>query len=218
MTPISATGWNRDIVIENTATAPFGDYALPFDTFNNWAWYERNLPGSTKGLPVGGTFVSLLDATLVQFQPYNQNNALFLDVSSPTGTLTIDPADQREYETIAIFASSSNQGGLGSMVITFTDSTTHGPVNFNAQDWFNVTTNNALNNLGRANTVSSTIDDGSASNPRIYQTTLNLGALGLNTSASRASPSPSPMSAGSQNTVVMAISGCLRSPNSTRWA
>jgi hypothetical membrane protein len=208
MTPIAATGWNRDVVIENTAVAPFGDYAQPFDTFNNWAWYERNLPGSTKGLPVGGTFVSLLDGTMVQFQPYNQNNALFLDVPNPTGTLTLAPADQREYETIAVFASSSNQGGTGTLTITFTDSSTVGPLNFNAQDWFNVTTNNALNNLGRANTVSNAIDDASAGNPRIYQTTINLGALGLNTRRVQSITFTKPNVGGaSQNTVVMALSG-----------
>ncbi len=207
MTPISATGWNRDVVVENTGVSPYGSLAQPFDTFNNWSLYERNLPATTKGLPVGGTFNSVLDGTMVQLQPYDALNALFLDSFVPTDSLILDPADQIPYEMISVFASSSNGGGVGSLVITFTDTTTFGPINFNAQDWFFVTTNNALNNLGRMNLTTDIADDGSAGNPRIYQTNINLAALGLSSSAIASIEFTKPAGGGAQNTIVLALSG-----------
>lgn len=208
-TPIAASGWNRDIVVENTATNPYSGFAQSFDTFNNWSWYERGTGTSTKGLPIGGTFTSVSDATIQgQFQPYNGNNALFLDVNAPTGTLTVDVAGRRPYEVLVIFASSSNQGGTGTMVVQFTDGTSSSSISFNAQDWFNVTTNNALNNLGRSNLTSDNFDEASSGNPRIYQTVVDMVALGLNTRAVESITFTKPNVGGaSQNTVIMGISG-----------
>ncbi len=208
MFPVAASGWNRDIVVESAGAAPYASFAQPFDTFNGWSWYERTLAATAKGLPVGGTFISGADGTTrVQFQPYNAMNALFMDASSPTGTLTVDPASRQRYDQLSIFASSSNGGGAGTLVITFTDATTSGSISFNAQDWFNVTTNNALNNLGRANLNSNTVDDASANNPRVYQTTIDMAALGLNTRNITSITLTKPAGGASQNTVVMAISG-----------
>ncbi len=209
MYPVQATGWNRDIVVERTATAPWSAVAQSFDTFNNWSWYERGLGTSTLGLPQGGAFASVVDpTTLGQLQPYDAPNALFLDVTTPTGSLTLAPAAQVKYDTMAIFASSSNQGGLGTLVITFTDTSTSAPINLNAQDWFNVTTNNALNSLGRANLTSDTVEATTGSNPRIYQTTIDMVALGLNNRNVQSISFTKPAVGGAaQNTVVMGISG-----------
>jgi hypothetical membrane protein len=208
-TPIEATGWNRDIVAENTATPPYAAFAQSFDTFNNYSWYERGLATSTKGLPIGGAFSSASNPHVTgQLQPYAAPNALFLDAAAPTASLTIAPGGQRPYEFLVVFASSSNQGGLGTLVITFSDSSVSEVIPFNAQDWFNVTTNNALNNLGRLNLNSDAFDDASAGNPRIYQTVLDMVSLGYADRAVASISFTKPnVGTGAQNTVIMALSG-----------
>ncbi len=207
MYPVQATGWNRDIVVERTAVAPWSAAAMSFDTFNNWSWYERGLAG-TLGLPQGGAFASVVDpTTLGQLQPYNALNALFLDVTTATGSLTLVPAAQTRYDALAIFASSSNGGGSGTLVVTFTDASTSASIVLNAGDWFNVTTNNALNALGRANLGTSTVEATTGSNPRIYQTSIDMVALGLNGRAVQSISFTKPTGGNAQNTVVMGISG-----------
>lgn len=52
---------------------------------------------------------------------------------------------------------------------------------FNAQDWFNNTSNVAIQGIGRLKLGSSFApEDNGASNPHLYQTTLDLAALNLN--------------------------------------
>src|SRR4051812_10781260 len=81
--PISATGWNRDVVVENTAVAPYGTAAQSFDVPNNYGFYQAGLATGTRGLPVGGGFTSLVDGTTVfQFQAYTGNNVLQLSSSA----------------------------------------------------------------------------------------------------------------------------------------
>src|SRR5215471_7710248 len=89
--PIALTGWNRDVIVENSATPPYSSAALPFDVPNNYGFYQAGLPGSTRGLPAGGSFTSLVDGTTVfQFQPYTANNVLQLSESTSSfGTLTL---------------------------------------------------------------------------------------------------------------------------------
>lgn len=208
MTPVAMTGWNRDIVVENTAAAPFNTFALSFDVPNNFAHYENGLPGSSKGLPQGGAFNSAVDPTTqVQLQPYNAPNVLFMNAAGPNGTLTMTtPAP---YNRLAIFASSANGSATstGTITINFTSGPPSPPISYNAFDWFFVTGSNAINNLGRVNLTNNTFDDGSNGNPRIYQSTIDLSALGLNGQSIQSLTFSKPGNAGTS--VVFAISGEL---------
>jgi hypothetical protein len=204
--PVGATGWNRDIVVENTSAAPYTDEAEAFDVPNNYSYYESALPGSFKGLPLGGTFTSVLDGTPGQFQPYTGPNALFMSATGTSGTLTLLPAAQRPYNRLTIFAVSANGGGTGTLTLNFAGGGTSSAINYNAQDWFFVTTNNALNNLGRV-TRTGAIDDGSAGNPRVYQTNIDLTPAGLNLNGQTLVSITFNKPASAATSVVMGISG-----------
>ena len=177
--PISATGWNRDVVVENTAFAPYSSAALPFDVPNNYAFYQAGLSTGTRGLPASGAFTSLVDGTTVfQFQSYTANNMLQLSASgSSIGTLTLSVP--RAYSSLSVLAAAANSGASqGNLVIHFADSTVSPTLQFNNSDWF-FQPNPALQGFGRLNLGSTTAEDNGASYPEMYQTTLNLTALGL---------------------------------------
>src|SRR5947209_4256494 len=59
MTPIAATGYNRDVMIENTASGPpYTAAAQNFNSGENNVFYQSGLAGTTLGLPVSGAFTS----------------------------------------------------------------------------------------------------------------------------------------------------------------
>jgi alpha-mannosidase len=194
MTPIAATGWNRDIVVEAAAQPDpnhptnkyFQNYAQAFDVRNGYALYEHGLAGGdgNPALPTGGAFTSMADGTTqVQFQPYDGLNVLQLSPSTaPTGTLTFATAARRAYARLAIFAASTNAGqdSVGNLTITFTDGTTTSGLSYMAQDWFFHCGHNAICDLGRAYLPGDSFHNPDY-DPRIYQTTLDLTALGLDT-------------------------------------
>src|SRR5438477_6515064 len=79
MTPIAATGWNRDIVVENTSVGPPYTTGLNLNSGEQNAFYQTNLAGKSFGLPLSGSFTSAVDsATVFQLQPYTSSNALVL--------------------------------------------------------------------------------------------------------------------------------------------
>ena len=176
---IGVTGWNRDVIVENNASTPYSTAAQPFDVPNDYGFYEAGLSGGTRGLPASGSFTSLVDLTTVfQFQPYTDNNVLQLSASTNSfGTLTFStPA---EYSSLSILAAAANSASSqGNLVIHFADSSVSPVLQFNNSDWF-FQPNPAIKGFGRLGLGGTTPEDNGNSFPELYQTTLNLAALGL---------------------------------------
>ena len=177
-TPLSVSGFNWDLVVEsNAAGPPFTSYASEFNPGEGNAFYQSGLPGHSYGLPAANAFYSAVDGSLFQFQPYTNKNALVLssDTGVSSGTLTL--ATPQTCQSLAVIANSANGDSTGTAVwtLTFTDGTSF-TTTYYAPDWFANTNNVALAGVERIS-LSDGTTEGATTNPRFYQTTLNLAAL-----------------------------------------
>jgi len=205
--PITLTGFTAALLATNTATAAVPT-ATAFDIPNNYCFYQAGLSGSTRGLPISGVFGSQSDnTTAFQLGPFGGSNALMLGYNYPkSGTLTL--ATPQSLNSIAVLACSANGGGSGTFFLNFTNGTQSQIFNFNAQDWFNVPTNVAIQGFGRLKLGASlTLEDNGAANPNLYQTTLNLAALGITEPIASITFSNPATAGASQNTAIFAVSG-----------
>jgi hypothetical protein len=186
--PIAVSGFNAGVIVPCSATAAVPK-ATGFDIPNNFCFYEAGLNGNAaaggtggaQGLPPGGSVLSQVDSTTFQLGPYGGNNVLLMGSPYPTsGTLSF--ATPQAYNSLAILATSANGGGNGTFVLNFTTGARSPAYPLYAQDWFNTTTNVALQGFGRLRLGQSTLstENPGWNNPNFYQTTLNLAALGSN--------------------------------------
>lgn len=205
--PLAVSGFNAGIIASNTATAGTPG-ATGFDIPNNYCFFQQGLNGSPRGLPAGGVFTSLTSTnTAFKFGPFGASNALMLGHTYPRfGTLTLNPP--QALNSLAVLASSANGGGQGTFFLTFTNGTRSPVFAFNAQDWFYVVTNVAIQGFGRLRLGASlTIDDNGSSNPNLYQTTVNLAALGLSQPIASITFSNRAAAGGNETAAIFGVSG-----------
>jgi hypothetical protein len=227
--PIAVTGFNLDVVVENTAvggnTVNYADTFDPDPSFFSPSYpvcfYEAGLTainylgGTAPGLPPSGLFTSLVDnATTFQFGPYNSSNVLYLTSASNSASLTFNTP--MAYKSLSVLAASAQGGGNGTLVIHFADGSASSAISFNATNY--LTTNipsagAAITNFGLLITgyynEFGNVDDNYYF-PTLYQTSINLQSLGLNTKPVNSVTFTMPGGAGaSTNTVtgVFALSG-----------
>jgi uncharacterized repeat protein (TIGR02543 family) len=200
--PIAVTGYNLDVVVENTAVGGNTiNYADTFDAACDFlttsppvCFYEAGLTVTNilvgglavPGLPQSGLFTSLVDSlTTFQFGPYDGNNVLYLTSVSNTGSLFLNtPA---ACKSLSVLAASAQGGGNGTLVIHFADGTSSSAIPFNAANYLTTNTPGsgaAITNFGLLVTGDHN-EFGSVNNdyvfPTLYQTSINLQSLGLNT-------------------------------------
>jgi hypothetical protein len=209
-TPIAATGYNQNMVISKasgatgiTATMD-GGTAKGGDTF-----YELgvNTGNPNTGIPSAGQpFRSMNDPYhSFQLQPFSGNNALMLDASNPTGTLTL--TDQtKAYNSLSFLVSEANGNTTFTATVHFANGSTEVHSGVTAPDWFG-NTGFAYIADGREQ-VNGTFDNVGGINPRLYQSDIIL------------TDSTDPISSidftfggsGTQRTAIFGVSGAVPEP------
>ncbi len=105
-TPILGSGWDEDLVVENTADfTPAGALGATNANIADWVLYESGWGSSIQGLSVGGTLVGP-SGTSYDIEDYSGNNAIH-----NAGTFTLNSPGQ--FSELAFLTTTQKTGGNG---------------------------------------------------------------------------------------------------------
>jgi hypothetical protein len=182
--PLALTGWNWDMILENTSK-PYSQHWI--------SMFEAGFRGWPDGLPTSRRFTSAVDGKVIfEFQPYTSSNDLRLAVSSAAArTKTLTLTTPLKYSKLYVLAACEAGSADGQMVVNFTDGTSSTAIKFLARDWWAGTSEYsasyptrrpAIAGLGR--TASMSYQNGQYGF-EFHQTDVDLTAIGLDTKAIR---------------------------------
>ncbi len=178
--PITVTGFNEDLIAENTdGNSASTSTTVCFDNYeagSNNVMYSVDFRGPLNlssappyGLPSDGVINSDQNSGVsYQLEPYNESNTLLLINQNEAGTLTLKTSGA--YEKIIVLASSAQDSSDFDVTLNFNDGT-HIDTSFTTPDWYNGT-GYAVKGIGRVARTSDFDADGTftgdTNNPRLY--------------------------------------------------
>ena len=127
--PVTVTGFNRDLVVEATATQRTSISGATTATMEHgtgntgYTWFEQNYfsPSPASGLPTAGSFLTntAADHRFLMPASYAANNALVLDASASSAALT--PASPVTCSALSFLGSASQGPATNSCIIQHAD-------------------------------------------------------------------------------------------------
>lgn len=172
-----SSGYNQDVIANGTGAAASSTTS---DIDNSGyaflsADYRANSASSAPAysLPANGVITSLANSSVVfNLAPYTGNNALKLVEDASTGTLAFVEAISAT--NLYVIATSGSGASAMSVNINFTDGTSQTVTGSSIPDWYYSTAlPSAYQGTGRVSRFDD-IMQGSSSDPRMYQLTLNV--------------------------------------------
>ncbi|KQS91426.1 hypothetical protein ASG21_02810 [Chryseobacterium sp. Leaf394] len=175
-----ASGFNEDVIANGTGPALSSTSAiLDGDSF---AFVARDFLATatstpiTYGVPTNGIINSVVTSTpglSYQLADLNSPNSLKLSNANLTGTVTFATPKQ----AIKLYMLSTSGSALSTLTITvnFSDGTTQQATGVSIPDWYNGS-NFAIQGLGRINRTTNDLEPAGGTNPRMYQSAINIDA------------------------------------------
>lgn len=178
--PVTVSGFTSDVIANGvgnatastTASVDAVDYAYVSKDFMATA----TSPAMTYGLPVTGQFMGVVTTTpgmTYQLASYSASNALKLNATSDSGTLTF--ATPTAAFNLYFLATGGSGSGTVSAVVNFSDGTNQTFTGLAVGDWYDQA-NFAIQGIGRIKITTNALEDGGGINPRIYQIPLAITA------------------------------------------
>ncbi|MCX8524112.1 T9SS type A sorting domain-containing protein [Chryseobacterium formosus] len=178
--PVAVSGFTSDVIANGvgnatastTASVDAVDYAYVSKDFMATA----TSPAMTYGLPVTGQFMGVVTTTpgmTYQLASYSASNALKLNATSDSGTLTF--ATPTAAFNLYFLATGGSGSGTVSAVVNFSDGTNQTFTGLTVGDWYDQA-NFAIQGIGRIKITTNALEDGGGINPRIYQIPLVITA------------------------------------------
>ena len=132
--PINVLGYTMDAVAENSPAATYTDAAIDGSNYVLYSASYGNIYSTGTGLPDNGIITT--GTRTYQMQPYDVKNTMYLPGGATDSFMLVTPA---AYATISLLDLATEGSSTNTIVLEFTDGSSHSYNSININDWFNGT-------------------------------------------------------------------------------